>query len=240
MSKRVSHSLLDPYVTLPLKARYEWFRIPRWLPPEALVLMGHCGAIVAAFGLAWSTRSVWGGLVAAAGIAANHLCDVLDGTHARRTGQCRNGGELLDHFTDPLSFAYYLCGIAVACGRLDLGLAAVICLFATAVLTNIRAKLVGEFTLAPVGPTEFKTLLVAGSLALSAAMAGWFPTGNPAPFLATGFTGLVAFGIIQLVVQLVRAVCEVNAKGKPADTTEWITVRAEDTGNRPNSRHNAA
>lgn len=229
MSKRVSHSLLDPVLTLPLKARYDAFRIPRWLPPEALVLLGHCGAITAAFGLAWSTRSAWGGLVAAAGVAANHICDVLDGTHARRTGQCRNGGELLDHFTDPLSFAYYLCGIAVACGRLDLGLAAVICLFATAVLTNIRAKLMGEFALAPIGPTEFKALLVGVSLALSAAAARWLPIDDPATLLTTGFTGLVAFGIIQLAVQLVRAVREVNAKGKPADTTEWVTVRAEET-----------
>jgi phosphatidylglycerophosphate synthase len=229
MSKRVSHSLLDPFVTLPLKARYDSFHVPRWLPPEALVLLGHCGAITAAFGLAWSTRSAWGGLVAAVGVATNHVCDVLDGTHARRTGQCRNGGELLDHFTDPLSFAYYLCGIAVACGRLDLGLAAVICLFATAVLTNIRAKLIGEFALAPIGPTEFKTFLVGVSLALSAAAHGWLPIDDPASMLTTGFTGMVAFGIAQLVVQLVRAVHEVNAKGKPADTTEWVTVRAEET-----------
>ena len=36
---------------------------------------------------------------------------------------------------------------------------AVICLYATAVLTNIKAKMIGEFTLARFGPTEFKTLL---------------------------------------------------------------------------------
>lgn len=240
MSKRISHSLLDPYLTLPLKARYDSFRVPRWLPPEALVFAGHCGAIIAACGLAWSTRSAWGGLVAAGGVAANHLCDVLDGTHARRTGQCRNGGELLDHFTDPLSFAYYLCGIAAACGRLDLGLAAVICLFATAVLTNIRAKLIGEFSLAAIGPTEFKTLLAGGSLALSAATAGWLPIGDPTPLLTAGFTGLVAFGIIQLMVQLVRAVREVNAKGKPADTTEWVTVRVEELAKPATSERRAA
>ena len=87
-------------------------------------------------------------ILTAIGVIGNHTADCIDGTHARRTGQCRNGGELLDHFTDPLSFAYWLVGIGVACGRLDLALVAVICLFAIAVLTNIKAKLIGEFTLA--------------------------------------------------------------------------------------------
>lgn len=227
MSKRVSHSLCDPWLTVPVKARYASFHIPAWLPPEALVLAGHASAMAAAIGFAFSTRAWWGGTLAAAGVAGNHLCDVLDGTHARRTGQCRNGGELLDHFADPLSFAYYLCGIAVACGRLDLGLVAVICLFATAVLTNIKAKLTGEFTLAMIGPTEFKALLVAVSLVLSATAAGWLPFADATGGLTVGYMALVAFGIVQLVVQLAVAVREVNAKGKPADTTEWVTTRVE-------------
>ncbi len=70
-------------------------------------------------GLAFSTRFWWGGLLAAAGVAGNHLCDVLDGTHARTTGQCRNGGELLDTSWTAV-VRLHPVRIAVSCGRLDL------------------------------------------------------------------------------------------------------------------------
>jgi phosphatidylglycerophosphate synthase len=83
--------------------------------------------------------------LAALGVALNHTCDVLDGTHARATNQCRNGGELLDHFVDPLSFAYWAAGLSSAAishslGAPWVGMAGVAVIFATAVLTNIRAK----------------------------------------------------------------------------------------------------
>ncbi len=223
MSQRISHSLLDPYLTVPVKQQYHLLPIPSRLPPEAIVLTGHTLAIVGAIGLAYSTTTWWGGLLAAAGIIGNHLADVLDGTHARSTGQCRNGGELLDHFLDPLSFAYWLVGIAVACGRLDLGLVAVIGLFATAVLTNIKAKLIGEFTLSAFGPTEFKTLLTMFGLVLAGCvMSG---VGSIVTAATVFYTGLIAIGIVQLLIGVIRAVYEVNEHGQPADTTEWATTR---------------
>ncbi len=167
MSKRVSHSLLDPYVTTPTRSLYSRLRIPQTFPPEGIVLIGHLCAIAAAVSFAYSTQFWWAGLLVAMGVAANHVADVLDGTHARATGQCRNGGELLDHFVDPLSFSYWLVGLSVCCRRLDLALIAVICLYATAVLTNIKAKMIGEFTLARFGPTEFKALLVTVGIVLT-------------------------------------------------------------------------
>ncbi|MBX3439792.1 MAG: CDP-alcohol phosphatidyltransferase family protein [Planctomycetaceae bacterium] len=223
MHQRISHSWLDPWLTRPLKERYPLLRIPRRLPPEVIVIGGHALAIAGAVGLAFSTTTWWGGLLATVGIAGNHLADVLDGTHARATQQCRNGGELLDHFFDPLSFAYWLVGIAVSCGRLDLGLAAVICLFAMAVLTNIKAKLIGEFTLSAIGPTEFKTLLAVYGLIL----AGCVARGVEA--IMTGvvvcFTVLVVFGIVLLGVQLIRSIQEVNQRGGRPDTSDWVTRR---------------
>ena len=168
MSKRISHSILDPWIGPRLKRLYGVLPIPDWFPPEGIVLTGHALAILATFGFAYSTSQWWGGILVAVGVFGNHTTDCLDGTHARATGQCRNGGELLDHFTDPLSFSYWLVGIAISCGRLDWGLVAVICLFATAVLTNIKAKMIGEFTLASFGPTEFKVLLTVYGLLLSA------------------------------------------------------------------------
>lgn len=223
MSRRVSHSLLDPIVGPRLQALYPLLRIPKWFPPEGIVLIGHVSAIVGAVGFAFSTQYWWGGLLGCAGVIGNHTADCVDGTHARATGQCRNGGELLDHFTDPLSFAYVLIGLAVACGRLDLGLAAVCCLFAMAVLTNIKAKMTGEFKLSAFGPTEFKSALAVSGIALSIGTTSLLG-GDFAPQLALyGYATMVVTGIIMLVYQLVTSVIEVNHIGGEVDTTEWVT-----------------
>lgn len=225
MSKRVSHSLLDPYLTLPFKRFYPWLPIPRAFPPEGIVLLGHVGALVGAVGLALSVQFGWGGWLACAGVAANHLADIFDGTHARATNQCRNGGELLDHFTDPLSFAYCISGLAVSIDRLDLGLAGVICLFATALLTNIKAKMIGEFSLSTFGPTEFKTLLACYGAGLAMGhVAGW-SRDTLAEIAFYFYLGLLSVGMVQLVVNLIHSIREVNARGAPPDTSEWITTR---------------
>lgn len=224
MSKRVSHSLLDPLIGPPLAAIYPHLNIPRWFPPEGIVATGHFLAIAGAIGLAFSTTYWWGGLLATAGIVGNHLADCVDGRHARSTGQCRNGGELLDHFTDPLSFTYWLVGLAIACSRLELGLVAVIVLMAMAVLTNLRAKLTGEFTLAAFGPTEFKTLLAVFGLTLTT-LSVFAPDVTQTTCLV-GLAALTAIGLILLPIQLIQSVREVNRCGAQPDTSEWDTTRS--------------
>jgi phosphatidylglycerophosphate synthase len=227
MSTRVSHSLLDPWITKPLKGLYKVLPLPKTLPPEAIVGCGHLAAIAGAVGLALSTRTAWGGLLGAAGVMLNHVCDVLDGTHARATNQCRNGGELLDHFVDPLSFSYWVAGLSASAAPATaaapwLGMAGILVIYATAVLTSIRAKMIGEFTLARFGPTEFKSLLAA--LALVQAVNCQFPGGAAgAARLAVVFLVAVGgAGLVQLVLSLVRSVRDVNELGAvPADTTEW-------------------
>jgi phosphatidylglycerophosphate synthase len=226
MSKRISYSLLDPVLTAPMKGLYNGLFIPRWFPPEGIVVIGHLFAITAAIGFAFSTGYWWGGLLIALGVAGNHISDCLDGTHARATSQCRNGGELLDHFFDPLSFAYWITGMAFSCGRLDLGIAGVICMYATAVLTNIKAKMIGEFTLARFGPTEFKTLLLSYGLAISLIAGGVFPRLNAVQIAFWCFTALLIVGIVQLLVNLVCAIRDVNRSGSAPDTTEWELTAA--------------
>lgn len=219
MAKRVSYSLLDPLFTKPIKSSYRRLHIPPRVPPEAIVCVGHACAILGAVGLAFSARFWWGGVLGALGVAANHTADVLDGTHARATNQCRNGGELLDHFVDPLSFTYWAAALSASAHAPWLGLAGVTVIYATAVLTNIKAKMVGEFTLARFGPTEFKTLLAAFGL---------FQAASPvdpqtASVIAQWFVvALATAGFVQLQVSLWRAVKEVNSHGAAAaDTTEW-------------------
>jgi len=223
MGKRISHSLLDPWLGPPLKSLYKVLPIPHRFPPEGIVLIGHLLAILAAVGFAYSTKFWWAGVVAAIGVLGNHTADCLDGTHARSTGQCRNGGELLDHFTDPLSFSYWLVGISISCARLDLGLMAVICLYATAVLTNIKAKMIGEFTLARFGPTEFKTLLAVYGIFLAGLVRLAPESQRPGNWSLGFFVSLIVFGVLQLLINLWIGVRDVNAHVAPPDTTEWIT-----------------
>jgi phosphatidylglycerophosphate synthase len=230
MSKRVSYSLLDPWLSLPIKRLYPRLRIPARLPPELIVGCGHVAAIIGAAGFAISTRYAWGGALAALGVTLNHTCDLLDGTHARATGQCRNGGELLDHFVDPLSFAYWAAGMAFSATAYSawapwVGTAGVAVIYATSVLTNIRAKMIGEFTLARFGPTEFKTLLVLFGLMQAGLVGGAAGDATTPARIAFWFVAaMTAAGFVQLNLSLWRAVREVNAHGTaPPDMTEWET-----------------
>jgi hypothetical protein len=117
-----------------------------------------------------------------------------------------------------------MIGLGVAADSLALALAAVIALFATAVLTSIKAKMTGRFTLARVGPTEFKALLTLYALTI-AAVAFTRPDNAPAVSLIT-FAALTAALVIQLIINLITAIDEVNRDdtSKP-DTTDWQLQR---------------
>jgi phosphatidylglycerophosphate synthase len=221
MSKRISHSVLDPLIGPRLKSLYPHLHVPSRFPPEGIILVGHLLAILGAVGFALSTGFWWAGLLAAVGVIGNHTADCVDGTHARATGQCRNGGELLDHFTDPLSFAYWLVGIGIAAGSLPLAMVAVICLFAFAVLTNIKAKMTGEFTLSRFGPTEFKSLLAAFGITLSIVMLTHPSIAQTIAWI--GIAALILIGLVQLPIQLAGAVNDVNQSGNEPDTSEWVS-----------------
>jgi archaetidylinositol phosphate synthase len=220
--KRVSHSILDPLFFPLIPPLYRALHIPRWFPPEGIIAVGHAWAIAGAFGLAFSLRHPAWALLAAAGPAMAHLCDMVDGTHARSTGQCRNGGELLDHFVDPLAFSYWALGLAASCGEIAWGIAGIIVISATSILTNIRAKITGEFTLAAFGSTEVRVLLVIYGIVqamwASVTLARWF------------LWVTVVAGGLALVVMLVNAVREVNASGPPPDTAPWELAKRDTQG----------
>jgi phosphatidylglycerophosphate synthase len=211
--RRVTRSILDPLFLPFVKPVYRMLRIPRGFPPEGIIGVGHLSAIIGALGLAFALRSPVLAIIGAIGVAGSHIADMVDGTHARETNQCRNGGELLDHFVDPLAFSYWAIGLAVSCGAWPYGYAAVIVIFATALLTNIKAKITGEFTLAPFGSTEMRTLLVIYGILqafmASRALAFWLLVGGTAAGAAT------------LLIMLIQAVRQVNASGVEPDETPW-------------------
>lgn len=221
MSKRISYSVLDPFISKWVPFLYRLLHIPKSFPPEGIVLIGHVVAVAGAFGFALSVKYWFFGIIAALGVIGNHLADMVDGTHARTTGQCRNGGELLDHFTDPLSFSYWMIGIAFSTNSLKLGLASVICIYATAVLTSIKAKITGEFTLARFGSTEFKALLTIYGIFMVVLSFNDVSFAKNGTFSFCFLTIMVLIGIFQLIINLKLAVVEVNTKGAAPDTSDW-------------------
>lgn len=100
-------------------------------------------------------------------------------------------------------------------------------IYATSVLTNIRAKMTGEFTLARFGPTEFKTLLALFGLTQAALVGGAAEDAMTPARAAWWFVAaMTAAGFVQLNLSLWRAVREVNAQGTTApDTTEWESAK---------------
>jgi archaetidylinositol phosphate synthase len=236
--RRVSRSLLDPSLLPVGRTVYRALSPPRWLPPEGIILLGHLSALAAAAGFALSPLRWWGGVVAALGVAGNHFADMIDGTHARATGQCRNGGELLDHFIDPISFSAWMigmgvgAGVALESGWLGLGLAipCVVLLFSIAVLTSIRAKMTGEFVLHAFGPTEFKTILVLHGCAMAVLVGLGAGEAVAGRVLAWTLGVLAAVGVLTLGWSLAWSVRLVNRTGAPPDTSEWAVCSRERSG----------
>ena len=81
--------------------------------------------------------------------------------------------------------------------------------------------MIDEFTLATFGPTEFKTLLVLFAAVLSALCLTRPELASQVALVGLGT--LIVVGLVQLPVQLYRAVKEVNQSGSAPDTSEWVT-----------------
>ena len=100
-----------------------------------------------------------------------------------------------------------MVGLSISCNRLDLGLVAVLILYATALLTSIRAKIVGEFSLARFGPTEFKAILALYALAIAIVTAiGPGQIDTPQRVALGWLTFLLVVGLIQLVINFINVI----------------------------------
>ena len=128
--------------------------------------------------------------------------------------------------------SHWLVGLALSCQQPYWGLVAVICLYATAVLTNIKAKMIGEFTLAQFGPTEFKTLLSIYGLALTVMLFSGSGAVSAETVARCFFGTLIVFGVVQLTVNLWLAIRQVNQHGVLPDTSEWVTTESNSDSDR--------
>ena len=158
---RSNSGILEPFETPAL--RWLAARAPNWVTPNLLTAIGFLGAVgvFVSYALAADHPALlW---LASTGLAINWLGDSLDGTLARYRGIERpRFGFYLDNAIDVPEQLLLALGLAWSgIFRVELALLGLIAFYMMSILTLIRAKTVGEFTLAyaGLGTTELRLLI---------------------------------------------------------------------------------
>ncbi|ALH81708.1 CDP-alcohol phosphatidyltransferase family protein [Sphingopyxis macrogoltabida] len=145
-------------------------RLPRWVTPDQLTILGFLGAVLVAAGyiLSWQD-SEWLGL-SLVGYIVNWFGDSLDGSLARwRRIERPAYGYFVDHSVDAAATLLMISAIGMSPYlRLDVALMGVIGYFLLSIHTFLSAKVVGEFRLSYMagGPTELRLMLMAMTMAM--------------------------------------------------------------------------
>jgi archaetidylinositol phosphate synthase len=187
----------------PEAAVLEWIarRMPRFVMPDHLTLLGVVAAVGIAAAYALSNRDpVW--LWAASGRLVVHwLGDSLDGTLARvRRAERPRYGYYLDHLVDAVATALIGIGLGLSPYMLlATGLVIVIAYLVLSINTYLETNVLGVFSLGygRLGPTEARVALIGLNVLLALGVA---PTVTLA---GLGVTVIDAFGLALAGVMLV-------------------------------------
>jgi phosphatidylglycerophosphate synthase len=160
--KRVHDMLLGPLE----RPALQWLssKMPAWMNPDILTLIGIIGAIMtfAGYGLTNSSSAyLW---LASLGFVVNWFGDSLDGTLARfRKIERPKYGFFVDHTVDSFSMVLVFGGLGLSTYvRLDIALVACIGYLLMSILAYVGAFVSGEFKIsyAKIGPTELRLLII--------------------------------------------------------------------------------
>jgi phosphatidylglycerophosphate synthase len=175
-------------------------RLPRWVMPDHLTLLGVLAAIGIAAAYALSNRDpAW--LWAASGLLMVHwLGDSLDGTLARvrRTERPRYG-YYLDHLVDAIATALIGIGLGLSPYMLlACGLVIVIAYLVLSINTYLETSALGVFSLGygRLGPTEARVGLIAVNTLLALGLAPSLSVAG----LGLGALDLVGLGLAALML----------------------------------------
>lgn len=166
-------------------------RLPLWVTPDLLTLIGFVGAVIIATGyiLSWLSP-VWLAL-SVVGYAVNWFGDSLDGSLARfRQIERPSYGYLVDHSVDALATSMFVGAIGLSpYMRFDVALLALVGYLLLSIHSFIAARVVGEFRLSYLagGPTELRLMLIAMTLAM--------PVIGPETLLGTPFSAFDLFAL---------------------------------------------
>jgi archaetidylinositol phosphate synthase len=145
-------------------------RLPDWVIPNHLTVVGVLGALLTAAGFIlshWSISWLW---LASVGLVVNWLGDSLDGTLARRRRIERpRFGFFVDHTCDLFSQVLIFLSLGVSpCAHFAVACVGLIAFLMGFVYTLIGAQAQGtmRITYFGFGPTEIRALLLFGNLAI--------------------------------------------------------------------------
>jgi archaetidylinositol phosphate synthase len=150
-------------------------RLPRFVMPDHLTLLGVLAAVGIAAAYALSNRDpVW--LWAASGLLVVHwLGDSLDGTLARvRRSERPRYGYYLDHLVDAIATALIGIGLGLSPYMLlATGLVIVVAYLVLSINTYLETNVLGVFSLGygRLGPTEARLALIAVNTLLALGIA---------------------------------------------------------------------
>ena len=147
-------------------------RLPSWVMPDHLTLLGFSGSVTSAAGYTlslWRPEWLW---LAIAGYFINWFGDSLDGSLARyRKTERPTFGYFIDHSTDSLANLILIVGLGLSpYVRLDVALFGIAAYLLLSIHTFLAARVVSEFRLSYVaaGPTELRLVLIAMTLCMLA------------------------------------------------------------------------
>lgn len=168
--RRVNDSLLGPLERVTLA----WVssRLPAWVLPDHLTLVGLIGALLAGAGFILSRWYLPWLLLGCVGLLANWFGDSLDGTLARlRHIERPQYGFFVDHTCDMFSQVIIFISLGASpCTHFGVACLGLIAFLMAFVYTLIGLQVKGELriTYFGFGPTEIRALLFLGNLLVMA------------------------------------------------------------------------
>ena len=165
---RRQESLLSPIEKQTLRWLAE--RLPQWVTPDHLTILGLFGMAVAGFSYFLSSLYPPAILAAIGGLAVNWFGDSLDGTLARvRDRQRPRYGFYVDHVVDMFGALFLIGGLGLS-GFMSMPVAAalLIAYFMLNIEIYLATYCIGVFRLSfgMWGPTELRVVLAIGSIAM--------------------------------------------------------------------------
>jgi phosphatidylglycerophosphate synthase len=203
--------VLDTFITRWEKKLLLWMaaRLPKWVSPDILTLLGLFGSIVIFVGYILTRldhRFIW---LATLGFIINWFGDSLDGTLARfRKIERPRYGFFIDHTLDAIGEAFIFVGLGLSpFVRFDLALAALASYLLGSIYVYLNTYINGVFRLSYGGlsPTEFRLIAILintivlffGNPTIQIPTFGIFPNS----FSVTIFE-LVVFGVMMAILYL--------------------------------------
>lgn len=204
-------------------------RLPPWVSPDMLTLVGMTGALSIFTGYVASNLSYQWLFLAIAGYVVHWFGDSTDGSLARfRKIERPRYGYFLDHSCDALATALIVTGIGLSpYVTLEVALVALAGYLLLSIHAFLSVRALGELKLSylSAGPTELRFVLIALTLAMVSFGNGPKLIGRLSGFDL--FVGGVGSLLIVLFVLQTWVTARRLAKDEPPRNAEWETIKAK-------------